>query len=136
MAETFNAWRLTSLAPWPRWALVLLALSMALTHRQPPAGLVFHSDRGVQYASLEYRQALEAARLVASMSRKANCYDNAAMEAFWSTLKLELIYRRAFDGIGQVREALFDYIEVFYNRQRLHSALGYQTPAGFECTTN
>jgi transposase InsO family protein len=117
-------------------ALVLLALSMALTHRQPPAGLVFHSDRGVQYASLEYRQALEAAQLVASMSRKANCYDNAAIEAFWSTLKLELIYRRAFNDVGQVREALFDYIEVFYNRQRLHSSLGYQTPIGFECAHN
>ena len=117
-------------------ALVLLALSMALTHRRPPAGLVFHSDRGVQYACLEYRQALEAAQLIASMSRKANCYDNAAMEAFWSTLKLELIYRRAFNGIGQVREALFDYIEVFYNRQRLHSALDYRTPAAFECANN
>ena len=117
-------------------ALVLLALSMALTHRQPPAGLVVHSDRGVQYASLEHRQALEAAQLVASMSRKANCYDNASIEAFWSTLKLELIYRRAFNDVGQVREALFDYIEVFYNRQRLHSSLGYQTPAGFECAHN
>ena len=117
-------------------ALVLLALSMALTHRRPPAGLVFHSDRGVQYACLEYRQALEAAQLIASMSRKANCYDNAAMEAFWSTLKLELIYRRAFNDIGQVREALFDYIEVFYNRQRLHSALDYRTPAAFECANN
>ena len=117
-------------------ALVLLALSMALTHRQPPAGLVFHSDRGVQYASLEHRQALEAAQLVASMSRKANCYDNAAMEAFWSTLKLELIYRRTFDDVAQVREALFDYIEVFYNRQRLHSALGYRTPAVFECANH
>ena len=117
-------------------ALVLRALSMALTHRQPPAGLVFHSDRGVQYASGDYRRALTAARLVASMSRKGNCYDNAAMEAFWSTLKLELIYRRAFDGVGQVRQALFDYIEVFYNRQRLHSSLGYRTPAQFECANN
>jgi len=117
-------------------ALVLLALSMALTHRQPPAGLVFHSDRGVQYASGDYRQALAAARLVASMSRKANCYDNAAMEAFWSTLKLELIYRRHFEDAGQLRQALFDYIEVFYNRQRLHSALGYRSPAEFECVNN
>lgn len=117
-------------------ALVLLALSMALTHRQPPAGLVFHSDRGVQYASGDYRRALTAARLTASMSRKGNCYDNAAMEAFWSTLKLELIYRRAFDGVDQVRQALFDYIEVFYNRQRLHSALGYRSPADFEGANN
>jgi len=117
-------------------ALVLMALSMALTHRQPPAGLVFHSDRGVQYASGDYRQALAAARLVASMSRKANCYDNATMEAFWSTLKLELIYRRQFEHASQLSQALFDYIEVFYNRQRLHSALGYRSPAEFECANN
>lgn len=113
-------------------ALVMMALSMALVHRQPPKGLVFHSDRGVQYASGEFRRALEKARLVASMSRRANCYDNATMEAFWSTLKLELIYRRQFENAAQVRQAIFDYIEVFYNRQRLHSALGYQTPADFE----
>lgn len=116
--------------------LVLMALSMALTHRQPPRGLIFHSDRGVQYASADYRRALTAAGLVGSMSRKANCYDNAAMEAFWSTLKLELVYRRQFEDVSQLRQALFDYIEVFYNRQRLHSALGYQTPAGFESATN
>lgn len=113
-------------------ALVLMALAMALTHRQPPAGLVFHSDRGVQYASADYRRALAVAGLVASMSRKANCYDNATMEAFWSTLKLELIYRRAFEDASQLRQGLFDYLEVFYNRQRLHSALGYRSPASFE----
>ena len=117
-------------------ALVLMALSMALTHRQPPAGLIFHSDRGVQYASADYRRALAAAGLVASMSRKANCYDNAAMEAFWSTLKLELVYRREFEDARQLRQALFDYIEVFYNRQRLHSALDYQTPVSFEAANN
>ena len=117
-------------------ALVLMALSMALAHRQPAAGLIFHSDRGVQYASADYRRALTAAGLVASMSRKANCYDNAAMEAFWSTFKLELVYRRQFEDASQLRQALFDYIEVFYNRQRLHSALGYQPPAAFECANN
>ena len=117
-------------------SLVLVALSMALTHRQPPTGLIFHSDRGVQYASADYRQALKAAGLVASMSRKANCYDNAAMEAFWSTLKLELVYRRQFQDAAEVRHALFDYVEVFYNRQRLHSALGYRTPANFENAHN
>jgi putative transposase len=117
-------------------ALVRMALSMALVHRQPPKGLIFHSDRGVQYASGEFRQALEKARLVASMSRRGNCYDNAAMEAFWSTLKLELIYRRQFDNAVQVRQAIFDYIEVFYNRRRLHSTLGYQTPADFEAANN
>jgi transposase InsO family protein len=117
-------------------ALVLMALSMALTHRQPPAGLIFHSDRGVQYASADYRRALSAAGLIGSMSRKANCYDNAVMEAFWSTLKLELVYRREFEDASQLRQALFDYIEVFYNRQRLHSALGYKTPAAFECANH
>lgn len=73
------------------------------------------------------------------MSRKANCYDNAAMEAFWSTLKLELVYRRRQfedEDATQLRQAVFDYIEVFYNRQRLHSALGYHTPAGFESTNH
>jgi putative transposase len=117
-------------------ALVLAALRMALCHRQPPADLIFHSDRGVQYASLEYRQALAVAKMIASMSRRANCYDNAAMESFWSTLKLELIYRTEFADQTQVRQAVFDYIEVFYNRQRLHSALGYQSPAAFECANN
>ena len=117
-------------------ALVMQALSMALCHREPPAGLIFHSDRGVQYASGEYRQALEQARLVASMSRKGNCYDNATMEAFWSTLKLELIYRYQFRDAAQVRHALFDYVETFYNRKRLHSSLGYQTPADFESLNN
>jgi putative transposase len=119
-------------------ALVLAAWNMALRHREPPSGLVFHSDRGVQYASLQYRSALELAEAVASMSRKANCYDNAVMEAFWSTLKLELIYRQGdqFATRQQAHAALFDYIEVFYNRQRLHSALGYQTPTQFECSNS
>jgi transposase InsO family protein len=114
-------------------ALVMAAWTMAVRHRQPPAGLLFHSDRGVQYASLEYRTALQLAEAIASMSRKGNCYDNAVMEAFWSTLKLELIYRReTFSSTEQARQSLFEYIEVFYNRQRLHSALGYQSPAAFE----
>ena len=111
---------------------------MALCHRQPPAGLVFHSDRGVQYASLQHRQALELAQAIASMSRKGNCYDNAVMEAFWSTVKLELVYRQAqgFATRAIARNALFEYIEVFYNRQRLHSALGYRSPAAFENARN
>jgi transposase InsO family protein len=112
--------------------LVLAAWAMACTHRQPPAGLIFHSDRGVQYASGQYRQALQSAHAIPSMSRKANCYDNAMMEAFWSTLKLELIYRHDFVEFKEVRAALFEYIEVFYNRQRLHSALGFVSPVHFE----
>ena len=117
-------------------ALVTSAWQRALCHRQPPTGLIFHSDRGVQYASHSFRQSLQQAGTMPSMSRKANCYDNAAMEAFWSTLKLELIYREVFTTREQARAALFEYIEVFYNRQRLHSALGYQTPAAFEHAYN
>jgi transposase InsO family protein len=105
--------------------LVLQALAMALLHRRPPAKLLFHSDRGVQYASADYRQALAQAGLVASMSRRGNCYDNAAMESFWATLKLELVYRRAFATRADARAQIFDYIETFYNRQRAHSALDY-----------
>ena len=113
-------------------ALVLQALGMALLHRNPPAGLLFHSDRGVQYASGDYRRALSQAGLVASMSRKGNCYDNAAMESFWSTLKLELIYRRNLTSRSQARSEIFDYIECFYNRQRSHSALNFCSPVDFE----
>lgn len=116
--------------------LVLQAWTMAVQHRQPPAGLVFHSDRGVQYASGPYRRALQARHAQASMSRKANCYDNAMMEAFWSTLKLELVYRQRFATREGARRALFEYIEIFYNRQRLHSALAYQSPVHFEQTHN
>ena len=116
--------------------LVLNALGMALRHRQPPAHLLFHSDRGIQYASADYRRALNQAGLVASMSRKGNCYDNATMESFWSTLKLELIYRGNFATRGQARSQIFDYIETFYNRQRAHSALGYHSPVDFELQNN
>ena len=117
-------------------ALVLKALDMALLHRQPTAKILFHSDRGVQYASADYRRALAQAGLVASMSRKGNCYDNATMESFWSTLKLELVYRRDFVTRSQARTQIFDYIESFYNRQRTHSALDFQSPVDFELLNN
>lgn len=113
-------------------ALVLSALSMARLHRNPPAQVLFHSDRGIQYASSDYRQALAQAQFIASMSRKANCYDNATMESFWSSLKLELVYRRDFETHAQARAAIFHYIESFYNRKRLHSALNYLSPVDFE----
>jgi len=116
--------------------LVLKALAMALLHRRPPANLLFHSDRGVQYASADYRQALSQAGLIPSMSRSGNCYDNAAMESFWSTLKIELVYRRCFETRTQARSQIFDYIETFYNRQRTHSALGYRSPVDFEIQNN
>jgi transposase InsO family protein len=116
--------------------LPLLALRMALTRRQPTRGLLHHSDRGVQFASQDYRQTLALHGLLASMSRKGNCYDNAAMESFWSTLKQELVYRRQFQTRAEARQAIFEWIEVFYNRTRLHSSLGFQSPVDFENQLN
>jgi len=116
--------------------LVLSALKMAVTHRKPVAGLLHHSDRGVQYACHGYRQALEQSGARPSMSRKANCYDNASMESFWSTLKAELVYRYKFETRADARRAIFDYIETFYNRRRLHSSVGYKSPVDFENQNN
>jgi len=116
--------------------LVLAAWNMAQTHRQPPPQLVLHSDRGSQYASAQFRQALAQSQSLPSMSRKACCYDNAAMESFWSTLKQELIYRRSFKTRTQARQAIFDFIELFYNRRRLHSSLNYLCPVDFENQNN
>ena len=113
-------------------ALPISAMRMALEQRRPGTGLLHHSDRGVQYASAAYRSMLDHYNVTASMSRKANCYDNAVMEAFWSTLKNELVHRRTFATRAEARTAIFEYIEVFYNRIRRHSALGYQSPLAFE----
>ena len=116
--------------------LPLAALEMALKQRQPPAGLVHHSDRGVQYASAAYRQRLAQASVIPSMSRPGNCYDNAAMESFWSSLKRELVHRCEFTTRIEARTAIFEWLEVFYNRERLHSALGFQSPVDFETNLN
>lgn len=116
--------------------LVLASWQMALGRRRPKAGLLFHSDRGSQYASTEFRQALHQHRAVASMSRTANCYDNATMESFWSTLKHELIYRANFRTRAQASAAIFEFIEVFYNQTRLHSSLNYLSPVDFEQHNN
>lgn len=113
-------------------ALPLAALLMALRQRRPEPGLLHHSDRGVQYASGGYRACLVEHGVTASMSRTGNCYDNATMEAFWSTLKLELIYRTHFATHHEATTAIFAYIEGFYNRRRLHSSLGYHSPLDFE----
>jgi putative transposase len=110
----------------------LQALKRALANRDHPTGVIHHSDRGVQYACHAYREQLRAADLVPSMSRRANCYDNAAMEAFWSTLKREAMAQSASWSKDRVRRELFEYIEAFYNRSRLHSSLGYQSPVDFE----
>ncbi len=116
--------------------LPLAALEMALKQRQPPAGLVHHSDRGVQYASAAYRARLAQAGVIPSMSRKGNCYDNAWIESFWSSLKRELIHRCVFATRAQARAAIFEWIEVFYNRVRFHSALGFKSPVDFETQLN
>jgi transposase InsO family protein len=117
-------------------ALPLAALHMALRRRRPGAGVLHHSDRGCQYASADYRSALAQHGCIASMSRPGNCYDNATMEAFWSTLKHELIYRRHFATRDEATTAIFDYIESFYNRTRLHSALGFKSPLAYESNLN
>lgn len=117
-------------------ALPLAALHMALRRRRPAPGLLHHSDRGCQYASADYRALLAAHGCVPSMSRRGNCYDNATMEAFWSTLKHELIYRRRFATRDEATTAIFDYVECFYNRTRLHSALGFKSPLAYESNLN
>jgi putative transposase len=116
--------------------LVEDALRMALVRRRPDpgAGLLHHSDRGVQYACADYQMLLEAHGLTCSMSGKGDCYDNAVMESFWATLKTELVHQQHYATRDQARQAIFEYIEVFYNRQRLHSSLGYQSPETFEAS--
>jgi putative transposase len=112
-----------------RTELVLDALKFALGRRLPEDGLVHHSDRGSQYASEDYRQALRDAGIACSMSRKGNCWDNAVAESFFSTLKLELVYRQPWPTRATAKAAVIEWIEVFYNTKRRHSHLGYRTPA-------
>jgi transposase InsO family protein len=114
----------------------LQALARAMVKRGYPRGVIHHSDRGIQYACAEYRRELQRRGLIASMSRKANCYDNAAMEAFWSTLKREALADSDQWTKDRVRRQLFEFIESDYNRSRLHSSLGYQSPVDFENQTN
>ena len=113
-------------------ALVEAALEMALCGRRPQAGLVHHSDRGSQYTSWGYRALLETYGVMLSMSGKGDPYDNALMESFFATLKAECVERHKFHTIAQARTCIFEYLAVFYNRQRLHSALGYRSPMAFE----
>jgi putative transposase len=112
--------------------LVMDAFKQAVRRRMPSAGLVFHSDRGVQYACSDFRDLLANSQAVQSMSGKGSCYDNAVSESFFKTLKTELVYFLRFNTRAEAKSAIFDYIEVFYNRQRLHSTLGYLSPAEFE----
>jgi putative transposase len=113
-------------------ALTVEALEQALEDRRPGPGLLHHSDRGVQYASDIYRQLLCCWSAESSMSRKGNCWDNAVVESFFSTLKRELVYGVDFDSHDRASSALFEYIEVFYNRQRTHASLDYVSPAEYE----
>jgi putative transposase len=110
--------------------VTIKALQMALKRRCPDAGLLHHSDQGSTYASEDYQDVLDTHGIICSMSRRGNCYDNAVMESFFSTVKSEL--REHFDSNGEAKMELFDYIEVFYNQRRRHSTLGQISPAAFE----
>jgi len=111
---------------------VVKALYQAIGRRQPSSGCILHSDRGVQYASSDFRDTLKAFGFIQSMSRKGNCYDNAVAESFFHTLKTEHVYEYRYETRAEARQSIFDYIEMFYNRQRRHSALGYRSPASYE----
>ena len=113
---------------------MLEALQPAMLTQKPKPGqrLVSHSDRGCQYAADSYRAKLKELKITASMSRRGNCYDNAFAESFFHTLKVELVHRRQFKTRAEAMAAIFEYIEVWYNRQRIHSSLGYQSPMEYE----
>ncbi len=113
-------------------ALVESALKMAVARRRPQAGLVHHSDRGCQYTSHAYRRQLELFGMVVSMSRKGNCWDNAVMESFFGSLKEECVGNMVYPSHEHARGSLFEYLEVYYNRQRRHSSLGYLSPLTYE----
>jgi transposase InsO family protein len=123
-----------SMADHMRTELASDALGMALASRQPPAGLLHHSDRGVQYASDDYQDLLSRNQIGVSMSGKGDCWDNAVMESFWATLKTELVHHEHYATREDARRSIFEYIEVFYNRKRLHSSLGYVSPEAFEAS--
>jgi putative transposase len=117
-------------------SLVEQAARMALAQRQPEPGLLHHSDRGSQYTAASYQQLLDQYGIIMSMSRKGDCYDNALMESFFGTLKSECVDRQSFASRAQARQVIFEYLEVFYNRQRLHSSLGYVSPVTYEQQAN
>jgi len=111
---------------------VIKALYQAIGRRNPGSCCIFHSDRGVQYASADFRDLLNSHVFIQSMSRKGNCYDNAVAESFFHTLKIEHVYDYRYETRADARQSIFEYIEMFYNRQRRHSALGYRSPVSFE----
>lgn len=121
-----------SMAEHMRSSLTLSALRMALSQRDVSEGLIHHSDRGVQYACHEYQGELRTRGIISSMSRKGDCWDNAVVESFFRTMKVDLIYRRNYKDRATARQEIFEYVEVFYNRKRRHSHLGYLSPVRYE----
>lgn len=111
---------------------VIKALHQAIGRRNPVRGCIFHSDRGVQYASADFRDVLNSHGFIQSMSRKGNCYDNAVAESFFHTLKTEHVYDYRYETRAEAIQSVFEYIEMFYNRQRRHSAIGYRSPVSYE----
>ena len=118
-----------------RDSLAVTALQMAVGRREIKEGLIHHSDRGSQYASNAYQEELRKHGMVCSMSRKGNCWDNAPLESFFKTLKMDLIYKRKPRSYEATKQEIFEYIEVFYNRRRLHSSLDYVSPVDYEIAT-
>jgi putative transposase len=122
-------WTMSQLLDAP---LVIAALRMPLSQRRPIKSLIIHSDQGRQFASAAYRQVVTQHGLTASMARKGNCYDNAFIESFFSSLKYELVHHYRFATLSEARTTIFNYIETFYNRTTLHSSIDYQSPINFE----
>jgi len=108
------------------------ALNKAILRRRPSQGLMIHSDRGIQYASGDFRAILKKHRFIQSMSRKGNCWDNAVAESFFHSIKTQMIHHCNFQSVAETEQALFNYIEVYYNRRRKHSTNGYKSPANYE----
>jgi putative transposase len=125
-----------SMADHMRAEMVINALDMAVSHRNPSAGLIFHSDRGIQYACEDFRYELDRHEMIQSMSRKGNCWDNACAETFFASLKAEEVYRRKYGTRYESRFYIFEYIAVFYNRKRTHSFLDYLSPEEYELSMN
>ena len=121
-----------SMQPTLSQTLTTQALKMALVHRQPTAGLIHHSDRGSQYTSHDYQKLLRAYHICPSFGQTGSCFDNAAMESFFGLLQSEWLHHQRSESRSQAIRSIFYYIEVFYNRRRLHSAIGYRSPADFE----
>ena len=121
-----------SMASHLRAELAVNALEMAVAHRNPESGLIFHSDRGIQYASSEFRKNLKRYKMVQSMSRKGDCWDNACAESFFSTLKMEEVINKTYRTKTEARRSIFEYIAVYYNRRRTHSFLDYRSPEEYE----